>query len=96
LARAEAKMVNIVEKIRQLAESVHSRGNDVDHSILEIVEDWLNHNESGIAIDDIVDRVVEFDIPITLQDLGDIVKIYEALQCEMRASVECLSKLVID
>ena len=89
-------MVNTVEKITQLARSIHSRGNNIDYLILEHVEEWLSHNEIGLAVDEIVDSVVESDIPITPQELKNIVKIYEILKYEMRASEEYLSKLIID
>jgi tryptophan 2,3-dioxygenase len=89
-------MVNTVEKIRQLVKSIHSRDNNIDYIILERVEEWLSYNEIGLAIDEIVDSVVESDIPITPQELKDIIKIYEILKCEMRVDKEYLSKLVVE
>lgn len=59
--------MNPTEQIRALADSIDGRGQPLGSgSARELVDDWLDNGELGLALETLADAVVEDDVLISL------------------------------
>lgn len=80
--------MNPTEQIRELADSIDGRGQTLGSgSARELVDDWLDNGEPGVALERLAEAVVEDDVLISTEDFD----LFEAVSLELGNSERVIS-----
>lgn len=85
--------MNPTEQIRALADSIDGRGEGLGGQTLgsgsarELVDDWLDNDELGLALEKLAEAVVEDDVLLSPEDF----ELFESISLELGNSERVIS-----
>lgn len=80
-----------------IASAIDNRvGNKAEFNAEAIVRDYINHGETGLALDMLVDTLCEYDVPITRSEYNALAMLQDSLGSESGRKVwQYLANLIL-